>query len=319
MFAKRITYQNNDALKLFVLALMLLCVVVSKAQQDPVYTQYMNNISSLNPAYTNVRGVASLVSVNRKQWINFDKAPFTSALNYSMPIDSLGKMGGGFDFLYDNTHATTFTNFFADYAYQVKTSSTTTLSFGLKAGFNYLQPRLTELDRYHLDDPYILAYGDVPRLMPNFGVGVFWFAPNYYLGFSVPRLLRTRFHRNVVDVNAASRLERHYFFHAAYIYNISPSLVFKPGVATIVAPGAPFTADFDFSFMYADQFWLGAMYRISDAVGAYAHFQYENIKIGVSYEYPLTDLGYYTNGTVEILLRFDFKTKETQVFPSPSF
>lgn len=304
---------------LLVTLALLLCTYVSFAQQDPVYSQYMNNISSVNPAYVGIRGVASFTTLNRKQWVGFKDAPFTSSLTLGLPIDSLGKMGLGFDFMFDNTRPQSYTSLFVDYSYRVKTSSISQLSFGLKGGLNYLQPSLIDLDRFHYDDEYILTYGDEPHLMPNFGVGVYWYTSNFYVGLSVPRLLRNRFHKDAVVLQAASREERHYFFHTAYSYQISPSTVFKPGFASIVTPGTPATASFDFSFMFYEQFWVGATYRISDALGGYTQFQYQNIKIGLSYEYPLTDMGYNTFGTFEVMLRFDFKTNKRQMFPSPFF
>jgi hypothetical protein len=101
--------------------------------------------------------------------------------------------------------------------------------------------------------------------------------------------------------------------------HLSPNLVFKPGVSAILTAGAPKTADFDLGFMLYNRIWTGARYRISDGPGAYVHVQVENLKIGFSYEYPLTQISRFTNGTVELMLRFDFKTRENQVFPQFSF
>jgi type IX secretion system PorP/SprF family membrane protein len=310
---------NTTAALLAMLALVLLCPFGSYAQQDPVYSQYMNNQLSVNPAYAGVRGVGSVSAITRKQWIGIEGSPFTSSLTLDMPFDSLAKVGGGIDFMYDNNGPVTTTALFFDYAYRIRASENTTLSFGLKAGLNYLQANLTQLDRYHLDDFYIIDYGDFSQPMANVGVGLFWFGDNFYAGFSVPRMLQNRYHRNAMDVQAASREERHYFINGAYFFKLSPSLTFKPSFSSILVAGAPATANFDFAFLMYDRFWAGTTYRISDAVGAYVHFQLENMKVGFAYEYPLTSLGYYTTGTVEVMLRFDFKTSKSQAFPSPAF
>lgn len=299
--------------------LLLLLSVTAKAQQDPVYTQYMNNLMSVNPAYTGVRGVGSASTVFRKQWLNFDGAPITSSVTMSLPIDSL-HIGGGFDFMYDNIGPLTTTAIFLDYSYRIQTSETTHLSFGLKGGFNFVQANLKELYRHDYDDQYILEYGNISRFMPNFGVGVFWYSENFYAGLAIPRLLQNKYYKDVTIVESASREERHYFLHGAYLFRLSNTIIFKPGITTILVAGAPATADFDFSFMALNKFWFGAMYRISDALGGYVQFQVqENLKIGFSYEYPHTQINEFNNGTIEVMLRYDFKTKSTQLLPFAGF
>lgn len=209
--------------------------------------------------------------------------------------------------MFDNIGSVNTTALFLDYNYQVKVNSFSNLSLGLKGGFSYLQPNLTTLDRYHYDDAYILDYGDIPHFLPNFGVGVFWYGDNFYAGFSVPRLLQNKYNRDAVSLNAASREERHYFVTGAYSVDLAPGFKFKPGITTIMVAGAPVTADFDFSFLIYDTVWLGAMYRISDAVGGYAQVEVDNFKFGFSYDYSHTRLSQFTSGTFEFMLKYSFK------------
>jgi type IX secretion system PorP/SprF family membrane protein len=288
------------------------------SQQDPVYTQYMNNLMSVNPAYTAVRGVGSFAGIFRDQWINLEGAPKSTSLSFSMPLDSLN-MGLGIDFLYDYTVPLSTTELYFNYSYRINVGGNSTLSFGLKAGVNLLEARLSQLDRYHLDDEYILGYGDFTHWMFNTGVGVFWYNEKFYAGISVPRLLENRYNKDVTSVEALSREKQHYFLHGAYMIDLSPKVSFKPGLTTIMTAGAPVTADFDFSFLFYQKVWFGVMYRISDAVGAYTQFQYKNMKIGLSYDYSHTRIREFQAGTFEIMLRYDFKTRETQRFPFPSF
>ncbi len=315
---KFINIESKFSVVLIFTVLLTFCVSYSHAQQDPVYSQYMNNLMSVNPAYTGVRGVGSISNINRAQWVNLENAPMTSSLTFHMPIDSI-KVGAGIDFTYDNHWPATTTALFFNYAYSIEASSNSRLSFGLKGGFNYLRATLTQLDRYHEDDQYIIDYGDFSRFMSNFGVGLFWYSNNAYAGFAVPRLLQNKYHRDVTIVEAASREERHYMVHGAYMHRISPNLVFKPGVSAILTAGAPVTADFDFGFLFYNRFAVGSRYRISDSVGGYVHMQIENFKVGFLYEYPLTDIRYFNIGTMELMLRFDFKTRGNQVFPDFSF
>lgn len=312
--------KNIVKLKLAIPMVVLFMVVGSRAwsQQDPVYTQYMNNLMSVNPGYTAARGVGSFAGIFRNQWVGLDGAPKSASFSFSMPLDSLN-MGLGIDFLYDYTVPLRTTGLFFNYSYQVRVAEKSTLCFGLKAGLNYLDARLSTLDRYHLDDEYILGEGDFNKPFFNAGIGVFWFNERFYAGFSVPRLIETIYNKDVTIVEATSREKQHYFFHGAYMIDLSPEISFKPGLTTIMTAGAPVTADFDFSFLFHRQIWFGVMYRISDAVGGYMQFQYKNMKIGLSYDYSHTRIREFQSGTFEVMLRYDFKTKETQTFPFPTF
>ena len=295
---------------------ILLCAYSIKAQLDPVYTQYMNNLMSVNPAYTGVRGIGSASLISRKQWAGLENSPFTTSLTLNLALDSL-KIGGGFDFLYDNVGPASTTALFLDYSYRIKATQNTQLSFGLKAGFNYMRANLLDLYRYHYDDEPILEYGDFDNFMPNFGVGLFWFGDNFYAGLAIPRLLQNKYYKDTESINAASREERHYFLHGAYQFDLSPAVSFKPGLTTIMVAGAPVTADFDFCFLLYETVGIGAMYRISDAIGGYAQVQVDNFKFGFSYDYSHTRLSQHNFGTFEFLLRYDFKLRGSEVLPLP--
>jgi type IX secretion system PorP/SprF family membrane protein len=312
--------KNIVQLKLTIPLLMLFMLLGNAgwSQQDPVYTQYMNNLMSVNPAYTAVRGVGSFSGIFRNQWVNLEGAPKSTSLSFSMPLDSLN-MGLGVDFLYDYTIPITHTELYFNYSYRVKIEGNSILSFGLKAGVNYLDPRLTDIYSHDNPDEYIINYGDKPHWMFNTGVGVFWYSEKFYAGLSVPRLLENKYNKEENSIEATSREKQHYFLHGAYMVDLSPKVSFKPGLTTIMTAGAPVTADFDFSFLFYQKVWFGVMYRISDAVGAYTQFQYQNMKIGLSYDYSHTRIREFQSGTFEIMLRYEFKTKETQTFPFPIF
>lgn len=314
-------YRNISTL-LWTAILLMAAVVIgpvkANAQQDPVYTQYMNNLMSVNPAYTGVRGVGSVAVVSRKQWAGLEGSPMTSSLTFSLPLDSL-HIGAGFDFLYDDVGPVSTTALFFDYSYRIRASYNSQISFGLKGGFNYLQANLKDLYRYHYDDEYILEYPEYSNFMPNFGVGIYWYSDKFYAGLAIPRLLQNKYIKDELTIEAASREERHYFLHGAYLFDLSPTVIFKPGVTTIMVAGAPVTADFDFSFLFYDRFWVGTIYRISDALGGYAQVQVDNFKIGFSYDYSHTRLREFNYGTFEIMLRYDFRIKPTQFLPLPGF
>jgi type IX secretion system PorP/SprF family membrane protein len=288
------------------------------SQQDPVYSQYMNNLMSVNPAYTAVRGVGSFSGLSRNQWVNLEGAPKSTSFSFSMPFDSL-HTGLGIDFMYDYTVPLSTTGIFFNYSYKIRVAESSTLSFGLKAGINYLDARLTDLYAHDNPDVYIVQYGDFHKMFFNTGVGIFWYNQNFYAGFSIPRLIETRYNKGETSVGTVSRQKQHCFLQGAYMLDLSPKIAIKSGLTTIMTTGAPVTADFDFSFLFYKKVWFGLMYRISDALGAYTQFQYKNMKIGFSYDYSHNRIREFQAGTFEVMIRYDFKTKATQNFPFPTF
>ena len=63
----------------FIFMLILLSFNVI-AQQDPMFTQYMHNPVSINPAYAGSRGTLNMVAMHRQQWVGIDGAPKTLSL-----------------------------------------------------------------------------------------------------------------------------------------------------------------------------------------------------------------------------------------------
>ncbi|MDP4953787.1 MAG: type IX secretion system membrane protein PorP/SprF, partial [Flavobacteriales bacterium] len=71
--------------------------------------------------------------------------------------------------------------------------------------------------------------------------------------------------------------------------------------------GAPVSADITANFLFNDRLWVGGMYRFGDAMGALVSFQINNqLRAGYSYDYTLSDLNNYNNGSHELMISYDF-------------
>jgi len=76
--------------KNYIIALLLLAGLFNvNAQQDPQYTQYMYNMSVVNPAYAGSKDAISTGLLYRKQWVNIEGAPTTFTAFAHSPV---GKM-----------------------------------------------------------------------------------------------------------------------------------------------------------------------------------------------------------------------------------
>ena len=60
--------------------------LTSSAQQDPMYTQYMFNTQTINPAYAGTWESVGFMVLGRHQWTGFDGAPETYTFSMQAPL-----------------------------------------------------------------------------------------------------------------------------------------------------------------------------------------------------------------------------------------
>src|ERR1700722_7221099 len=65
-----------------------------KAQQFFSYSQHMNNLTPLNPAYSLLDNNGSINALVRKQWVGIPGAPTTFVFNANLPLESVGASSG---------------------------------------------------------------------------------------------------------------------------------------------------------------------------------------------------------------------------------
>lgn len=297
--------------KILYFALMLIGLV-SYAQQDAQYTQYMYNTINVNPAYAGSRGVLSIFGLYRTQWVGLDGAPETGAFSVNSPIAN-SNLGVGLSFVNDRIGPTNENTISADLSYTIRTSETYKLSFGVKGTANLFNLDPSKLNPQHADDPLLQDLNN--DLSPNVGAGVYLHSDKLYLGASVPNFFETK---RYDDNDVAVYKERmNMYFIGGYVFDLSPSLKFKPAFLTKLVEGAPLQLDVSGNFLINERLVLGAAWRWDAAVSAMAGFQItDGFFIGYGYDLETTKLANYNSGSHEIFLRFElFKKQEKIVSP----
>lgn len=102
------------------------------AQQDPHYTQYMYNMSVMNPAYAGSKDALSLGLLYRKQWVDIEDAPTTGTFFGHAPVGS--NVGLGLSVISDKIGPVEENNIYADFSYTLKLGGEHKLAFGVKTG-----------------------------------------------------------------------------------------------------------------------------------------------------------------------------------------
>lgn len=297
-------------IKFNIIAIVLLSSYTAISQQLPQFTQYMYNTISINPAYAGSRETLSLVGLHRSQWIGLEGGPTTQTFSIHSPMRN-EKVGLGFSFIKDELGFENFTYLYADFSYTIHLNAKIKLAFGLKGGFTSYSID-QELRDAQPNDPAIFGIQD--RWSPNIGAGAFLHTNKWYVGLSAPRILNTDYNGS----NNYAALERvSYYLTGGYVFDLNKTVKFKPAFLVKATNGAPISYDLTANFLFNEKFWLGAAYRFNESAGAFgaiADFQVsKQLRIGYAYEYPISDIRPYSNGTHEILLMFEvFKSKRVK-------
>jgi type IX secretion system PorP/SprF family membrane protein len=300
--------------KILLLVLVLMLTLTSSyGQQDPQYTHYMYNMNVVNPAYAGSRGTLSIGLLGRTQWVGIDGAPETITANVHAPVGN--NLGIGLSVIADKIGPVTEQNIYADVSYTIYTSEEGQLAFGLKAGFSFFNGDLLNLSTIDLNDPSFVE--DITETFPNIGAGVYYYTDRLFIGLSVPNILETE-HFDNFDIAEASE-KMHGFLTAGYVFYLSDNVDFKPAAMIKAVPGSPVSVDLTGNFLINQKFELGLAYRIDDSIDALVSFLVtDDFRIGYSYDYTLTDLGDFNNGSHEIFLQYDVNLSRKNL-KSPRF
>jgi len=302
------TYISKNGNLLALVVLLMLLPFVGKAQQDPVFTQYLNNVLTVQPAYAGSQGTLNVTALSRQQWVGFDGAPSTNTLTVQAPLNSYN-VGLGVSIMNDSWGPVKQNGIYFDYAYRVRANryrSRQYISFGLEAGFNLYEARLTGLQINDPNDP-VFAQDINYKFLPNFGVGVMWHGDRFFLGISVPKILRNNIQKETTDLSQKEVL--HFYLMGAQVFNVSRygTLKFKPSFLVRYAENSPISADVSAQFLLSDKVWVGATYRYQNSFGGLLQF-YINPQLKIGYAYDMTTMSeaHYNAGTHEFMVSYDF-------------
>jgi type IX secretion system PorP/SprF family membrane protein len=286
--------------------------LAANAQQDPMYTHYMDNTLVINPGYAGSRDALTISALHRSQWVDFKGAPKTQTIMFHTPLRN-EHLGVGLSVFNDKIAPSNKTAVVADFAYRLNLTKKSKLALGLSAGANIFKYNLSSLQLDEQIDP-TFQNNISNKTTPTIGFGAYYSRERFYAGISTPNLLQNKLtETKQTDGSSSISLEqRHYFLIAGAVFNITDDLAFKPTTLLKVTTAAPIQADLTASFIIMDKLLLGAMYRTNDAVGALVGFNITNqFHIGYSYDWSFgLKTTKYNKGSHEIMLRYDF------IFPS---
>lgn len=294
-----------------IVIMLMLTFNIAQGQQDPMFTQYNFNTQIFNPAYAGTWKSLGFIVLGRNQWAGMDGAPQT--YTFSMQSNTKNdKVGLGLNFVSDRIGMEKRFSLSGDYSYGFQVSENSLLRLGLKAGFSNYRNNLTEYIQYP-GEPDPTLQGDIDNhYMPNFGVGTFLLSDNYYIGFSIPEILKNTIDNNYNNLTLND--VRSMFLIGGYVFDLSEYLQFKPTFLTKVALGESVQFDFSANFLLGEKIWLGAMYRTGDAFGLIAQWIFDKkLRIGYGFDFTTSKLQKFNNGTHEVMVSYEISIKKREL------
>ncbi|GAB4138327.1 MAG: type IX secretion system membrane protein PorP/SprF [Bacteroidia bacterium] len=308
---KKITYQ------LLLCGLFLLSFIEMNAQQDPMYSQYMFNPLSINPAYAGSRGVMNGALLYRRQWVGFNGAPNTQVLTLNSPTKK-GKVGIGLEVVADQLGPKKTTAAYFTYAYRLQLGKGK-LAFGLGAGMMNYRVNWNAVEYKDQNDPYA-SLSATNNNFPDFKAGVFYNTKKFYIGTSMTHLSEPIYAKAIDTIVKPSYLRHHGFFTVGRVFQFGSSILFSPSVIVRhVFDYQQSSIDLNLNFKFNDVLWVGVSARSEKAVVAMIQYNItEKLKVGYSLDVSSNKLRAYQSGTHEIMLGFDLNVFKSEVL-SPRY
>ncbi|MFT6844000.1 MAG: type IX secretion system PorP/SprF family membrane protein [Flavobacteriales bacterium] len=293
-----------------ILAIALLSSFGAIAQQDPIYSQYMFNTLSINPAYAGSRDALSATILHRSQWAGFEGAPQTQTLTLHSPFKE-ANIGVGLSVVNDKIGPVQQTGVYVDLAYKLQVTDKGFLRLGLKGGANLYSASLgTIFTGSGANQTGDIAFSQniSNEIMPNVGVGFYYSTPTFYFGGSAPKLLENDL--SLEDGGQTTLIKnesRHYFLIAGAVVNLNRDIKLKPTVLTRFVANAPFSFDLTTNVIFYEKFTLGLLYRYDATIGGIVQYSInDQLNVGYAYDYNTTDFGAYSGASHEVMVSYDF-------------
>ena len=321
------------------------------SQAKPFYTQYILNNYILNPAVTGIENYTDVKLSYRNQWAGINGAPVTTYFTIHSPINKpdykttatsfevpgenpRGKQywdnyttapahhGLGFSAINDKAGYLNRWSIYGSYAYHKPLNTKTTLSAGFNAGITSVNLDRSKIDFADLDpnDPAIgYSNGELKKLKPELGAGLWLYGANYFAGFSVQNVIpgKASF---VANQNYGDYYTPNYFLTGGYRFDVTDQVSALPSVMVQVWEPQLYGIHTNIKFQYLDRFWVGGSYRVSDLVAGFSAMAGINVSntFNVSYAYENATnsrLRTYTKNTHEILIGFMLGNKYGDTCP----
>lgn len=241
----------------------------------------------------------------KTQWVGLDGAPKIGAFSINSPLGDK-KNYLGLTVINDKIGVRQDMDISGSYAYRMKMSAKSNLTFGLSASLRLLQGDFATINTNIENDPLFQSNtSTIPTV--NFKFGTYYNTERFYIGFAIPNIIKNTITTNDKKSTEIDFKDMQFYLHSGYSFPINEVFDLKSSVLFKQVSGAPFQMDINSLLEYKRKFGLGLSYRSSKEMAGIISVELNShIKLAYSYDYAFNELNTVSSGTHEIMILFNF-------------
>lgn len=278
--------------RFFIISLLLLVGVITYGQNSPQFTQYLFNQFYFNPAATGQSGNLQVQSFIRSQYTGYtpDLGNGGQIMSSYFSVDSpVPQLLGGAGVYFSNqniSQAQNVSELALNYSLNRRFNSNI-IAYGVGVGFRNLTLRGDDFIQRDPDDP-LIPDAKMTAMSPVLNLGAYLINPSYQIGVSVKNVLESSY--NIGGTDGLFKENRNYYLTGNYNLPISYTLDIIP--MFLIRTDLK-TTDIELGGIinYNERYWLGANYRLQDAVAVMAGINLLKDKLKVGYAVDLVTEG----------------------------
>ncbi len=299
---------------------LLLLTGSLRAQQDPLFTQYIYNKLAFNAGYAGSGERFAVDLLSRFQWTGIKGAPRTISFTAHTPLRNRHIGLGLYSYL-DELGPTVDYGAMAAFSYRLLFPRST-IGFGVMAGFKYMDIKWGMLNPKDPGD-LLLTNQVTNRAVPDIDFGIYYYREWFYAGLSAKHLLQNQIVVSSTapdDKTSFTKLLRNFYAMAGGAVPLSENLVLMPSLLVKYVQNAPLQADFTACLSIRQLLVIGASYRTGNALGLIAQVTIgKGLSFGYSYDIWFNSLRSYNSGSHEIRIGYEFGLYGKERMLSPRF
>jgi type IX secretion system PorP/SprF family membrane protein len=311
-----------NKLLILLLPALLLAHFHGKAQQVPLYSQYMMNGFLLNPAVAGSEGYTAINLTAREQWLGLKNAPKTHAVSGQTRLlknsyiskgasvrkrqklsSRSGKVGLGGYVFNDINGAISRTGMQLSYAYHIRMRQSQ-LSFGLSGLFYQFAVNGSKIV---LEEERDIFYemADKSIFIPDANAGIYYSDPNFFIGFSASQLFQSALRLGEKGY-AEYKMKRYYYLTGGYDIPINRAVTLEPSFLFKANENFVWQADINAKLIFNEEYWGGLSYRTGGAIILMGGVKVDKFLFGYAFDYTLSSIMKHSYGSHEFMLAVKF-------------
>ena len=297
----------KKSIKIVAFTVFVLSSIAVKAQQQPNFLFFEQNMSLLNPAYTGSEG--SLAGLQyRSAWSGIEDAPRAATFIYH--TKEKNKASWGLSYLSDRVYVENQGLVAIDYSYRLRLGDNTNLHLGLKAGALFNNIDLNGLNRITQESNANL--NNIQNYMnPLIGVGVLLKSEKYFLGISTPNILNSKRFKEVEGIQTTATDKPHLYTTAGIHLKLNSTFKLSPSMIYRMVADAPNQLTAIAKLTLKDQVSLGIGVSNNEYISSMLQVKINEFDLGFGYEIgQRTSSTALRANTTEFMLRYRFGQRD---------